>query len=74
MGPTRRKHRFGKSVHERRALGPDYFRRRQDPRKAQRRRHGLDEHIAVKSLYEGQQFLYRVVKTLSTSSRVGMSP
>jgi len=36
--------------------------------------HGLDEHIPVKSLYEGQQFLYRVVKALSTSSRLGMSP
>lgn len=34
--------------------------------------HGLNEHIAVKSLYEGQEFLYRVVKALSTSSRVGM--
>jgi acetylornithine deacetylase/succinyl-diaminopimelate desuccinylase-like protein len=31
--------------------------------------HGLDEHIPVNSLYEGQQFLYRVVKALSTSSK-----
>jgi acetylornithine deacetylase/succinyl-diaminopimelate desuccinylase-like protein len=27
--------------------------------------HGLDEHIAVQSLYDGQEFLYRVVKSLS---------
>jgi acetylornithine deacetylase/succinyl-diaminopimelate desuccinylase-like protein len=33
--------------------------------------HGLDEHIWVKSLHEGQQFLYRVVKALSTSGKSG---
>ncbi len=35
--------------------------------------HGLNEHISVKSLYDGQEFLYRVVKGISTSSRIGMS-
>jgi acetylornithine deacetylase/succinyl-diaminopimelate desuccinylase-like protein len=33
--------------------------------------HGLNEHIAVKSLYESREFLYRVVKTLS-SPAVGL--
>jgi acetylornithine deacetylase/succinyl-diaminopimelate desuccinylase-like protein len=28
--------------------------------------HGLNEHIAAQSLYDGQQFLYSVVKSLST--------
>ncbi len=29
------------------------------------RAHGKDERVAVKSLYEGQEFLYRLVKTLA---------
>ncbi len=33
--------------------------------------HGLNEHIPVKSLYAGQEFLYRVVKALSASQRIG---
>ena len=31
------------------------------------RAHGRDERIAVKSFYEGQTFLYELVKTLSTA-------
>jgi len=33
--------------------------------------HGLNEHISVKSLYEGQEFLYRVIKALSQSQKIG---
>jgi acetylornithine deacetylase/succinyl-diaminopimelate desuccinylase-like protein len=33
--------------------------------------HGLNEHILVRSLYEGREFLYRVVKALSTQSPAG---
>ena len=33
--------------------------------------HGLDEHLPVKSLHDGEQFLYRVVKALSTSGKSG---
>ena len=29
------------------------------------RAHGKDERVGVKSLYEGQEFLYRLVKTLA---------
>ncbi|MDQ3755015.1 MAG: peptidase M20, partial [Acidobacteriota bacterium] len=29
------------------------------------RTHGRDERIGIKSLYEGQEFLYRLVKTLA---------
>ena len=36
--------------------------------------HGLNEHISVKSLYEGQEFLYRVVKALSQSQKIGIAP
>jgi acetylornithine deacetylase/succinyl-diaminopimelate desuccinylase-like protein len=28
--------------------------------------HGLDEHLRVKSLYDGQEFLYRLGKRLAT--------
>ena len=28
--------------------------------------HGLNEHLRVKSLYDGQQFLYRLSKRLAT--------
>jgi acetylornithine deacetylase/succinyl-diaminopimelate desuccinylase-like protein len=30
--------------------------------------HGRDERMSVKSFYEGQEFLYDLVKTLSTSA------
>jgi acetylornithine deacetylase/succinyl-diaminopimelate desuccinylase-like protein len=30
------------------------------------RAHGKDERIGVKGLYEGQEFLYRLVKTLAS--------
>jgi acetylornithine deacetylase/succinyl-diaminopimelate desuccinylase-like protein len=30
------------------------------------RMHGRDERMSVKSFYEGQTFLYELVKTLST--------
>jgi acetylornithine deacetylase/succinyl-diaminopimelate desuccinylase-like protein len=32
------------------------------------RAHGKDERMLVKSLYDGQEFLYRLVKALSTST------
>ena len=31
------------------------------------RAHGRDERMAVKSFYEGQEFLYRLTKALSTN-------
>jgi len=36
--------------------------------------HGLNEHILVKSLYEGQEFLYRVIKALSQPQKIGIAP
>jgi acetylornithine deacetylase/succinyl-diaminopimelate desuccinylase-like protein len=35
------------------------------------RSHGRDERIGVKEFHEGQQFLYRLVKALSTGSERG---
>jgi acetylornithine deacetylase/succinyl-diaminopimelate desuccinylase-like protein len=32
------------------------------------RAHGKDERMRVQSLYDGQEFLYRLVKALSTST------
>jgi acetylornithine deacetylase/succinyl-diaminopimelate desuccinylase-like protein len=34
------------------------------------RAHGRDERIKVKSYYDGQEFLYRLVKELSTKTSV----
>jgi acetylornithine deacetylase/succinyl-diaminopimelate desuccinylase-like protein len=34
------------------------------------RAHGKDERIGVKSFYEGQEFLYQVVKEMSTKTSV----
>ena len=33
------------------------------------RAHGMDERIGVRQLYEGREFLYRLVKELAASSR-----
>jgi acetylornithine deacetylase/succinyl-diaminopimelate desuccinylase-like protein len=33
------------------------------------RAHGRDERIPVRSLYEGQEYLYRLVKRLSSRPR-----
>jgi acetylornithine deacetylase/succinyl-diaminopimelate desuccinylase-like protein len=33
------------------------------------RAHGRDERMLVQSFYEGQTFLYELVKTLSTAKR-----